>query len=259
MSNLVRACVLLVSILGTINASRADDAAKIFQSKCGGCHTVGGGALVGPDLAPTKNWNEGDLKSAVTRMQKMSGPLSDQEIAQLVTYLKMTPVAASEKAPVAEAPPAVAVAASPPAMPAATGAEATGSASTGEMLFNGKKALANGGMSCIACHSINGAAHGTLGPDLKNIGTKMNEASLLTSCELTPFKVMKAAYSKHPVTHQEAADMAKYLVVLKDKSAVPDDQPIVVYGLAGAAALLAIVALAYRNRNTDVRSKLHRR
>lgn len=46
------------------------------------------GALVGPDLASTRDGKIDDLTAAVKRMEKTAGPLSDSERTDIVNYLK---------------------------------------------------------------------------------------------------------------------------------------------------------------------------
>lgn len=66
----------------------AQDASKLFEEKCAGCHTIGGGELVGPDLAPTAGWNTIELTKSVKSMEKSAGSLSAPEIESLVEYLR---------------------------------------------------------------------------------------------------------------------------------------------------------------------------
>ena len=61
---------------------------KLFEGKCMGCHTVGKGVLVGPDLAGTKSWPDDKLQAAVKGMEKTVGPLTPDEVNNLVDYLK---------------------------------------------------------------------------------------------------------------------------------------------------------------------------
>lgn len=261
MNKLVRVASILMLCASIAPSVMADESSgqKLFQSKCGGCHTVGKGALVGPDLASTRDWKVDDLTAAVKLMEKMAGPLSDSERADIVKYLKnqsptATPAVSIDADKKVAGPEGTTPVESAAEAPKKTVAQ--GDAARGEMLFTGKKAFANGGMSCVACHSTSG--QGTLGPDLKNISDKMNETALTAACEAAPFKVMKAAYAKHPIKKDEAADVASYLVSLKNKPQ-QKEFPLIPYGLAGSALVMITVAIAYRRRNTNVRDKLHRR
>ncbi len=227
-------------------AGGADEGAALFAQKCAGCHTIGRGALVGPDLAKVSSWSAADAESAVKRMQKMAGPLTENEIDNLVGLLKDTKGGDRLKAQSEAA-----------ATPEVTGGEA-GSAQTGRRLFDGRQSFANGGMACIACHTVGGSGS-SMGPDLSGVAAKMGETSLLSACEQTAFKVMKAAYAQHPVTKQEALHLVKYFVSLKDNPETAATPPVTIYGVAGATLLMLVIAWGYRDRNGSARSKLHRR
>lgn len=245
--------ILLLLIWSTVTARSAfgADGAATFKSKCASCHTVGGGNLVGPDLAGVKDWAETDLTSTVQRMQNMAGPLTPDEIKSLVGFLK------SAKPQSASAPPSpeAQTAAKPDAEPK----KEKGSAENGRKLFTGKLSFQNGGMSCISCHSSAGEG-GTVGLDLTHVAVKMPEVALISACESTPFPVMKSAYSKHPVTHQEAVDLAAYFETTKSiEGEKRSANPTWIAGSTIATITLAAIAFGYRKRNSSVRKKLRRR
>lgn len=229
----------------------------LFSSKCSGCHTIGGGKGVGPDLAPTKDWPDDKLKAAVEKMAPMAGGLSPEEVTALVSYLR-NPVEAerkdSEKA-------------GEPAAQAKSNSEESeeielpGSIEEGRLLFLGLQPLENGGMSCISCHQ-GGSAVG-LGPDLSGISSKYKGRALVSACKQAPFKVMQAAYRSHPITESEALNLAKYLDNGEKNKQISETEnykvSIPVMGGGGALAVLAIIALGYRNRNRGIRQKLKRK
>lgn len=246
----------------------SEDGGKLFQAKCASCHSLGKGQLVGPDLINVKDWEVSKLSAAVSRMQSMAGPMSPEEIDSLTNYLKSSnPEAHLEAGAVIQKDSnasnqkdvAATVKGNDLTNPAPSESKepSLGIAEDGEKYFMGEKAFSNGGMSCIACHSSKDS-HGALGPSLDKIGDKMNEAALVTACRLTPYKVMKAAYEKHPLTDQEASDVAKYLVSSESRNRRAES-PFVPYGLGGAALVVLSVALGYHKRNSSVHSKLHRR
>lgn len=246
---------------------------ETFEQKCAGCHTVGGGKLVGPDLEGVKDWDDAKLTSEVKRMQQMAGPLKDEEISSLVRFLKAAPdgIAAAADTTVSSDIAAINdTAASGPQVPAPSQvnkapagesfdlAAAPGSARRGRELFSGQAAFTNGGMSCISCHQTEGEG-GNLGPDLHNIAGKMPATALIAACETTPYKIMKDAYAAHRVTKQEAIDLAKYFEALKGEPESKRAFPVVLAGLSGAFLLVLAIAWGYRNRNRSAREKLQRR
>ncbi|MBX9880169.1 MAG: cytochrome c [Candidatus Obscuribacterales bacterium] len=239
--------VCLCGLWGTVSVRAEEGAqqAQLFGEKCSGCHTVGKGKLVGPDLQNVVNWPTAELTAAVSRMQKMAGPLSDAETKSLVSFLKNVKapelVKKSEEHALAEATTA-----------------APASAEVGKELFTGSKAFVNGGPSCIACHQTEGTG-GTLGPNLTNAFDKFGESALVSACEQTNFKIMKAAYKDHPVTRQEALHLTKYFGSIKGREVKNTDPPINAIGFGGALIYLAGLTLFYRRRKGDARDKLHRR
>ncbi len=252
----------------------ANSGSDLFQSKCAGCHTLGKGALVGPDLAGTKTWDDEKLSGAIKRMEGSVGPLAANETSDLIAFLKNPPsgdaakstdgaqatASDSTKKPAdgAQTTSSEQANAEPAKEAPKDELQALGSALDGEMLFDGRKAFSNGGMSCNACH-VAGDKGAGLGPDLTKISEKMNDAALLAACQQTPFKVMKAAYASHPVTKEEAASLVKYFNSLKGTQSAHEKFPISLCGGAGSLLILLLIAAGYRNRNNGVRKKLHRR
>lgn len=212
--------------------------------------------MVGPDLASAKRLTAEQLDAAMQRMSTTVGGLSAAEIESLKKYILSPPSTAT---PAKEPIPAPSLKSQSADAPLNT---TEGSAVSGKQLFFGSRAFKNGGMACNACHSVN-AEGSMLGPDLSNISTKMSRPALIAACEKTPFKIMKAAYEKKPLLRQEAADIATYLTNVSAESKVKQEEkkPISVelLGAVGAAAVLIVIAIGYRHRNSSVRNKLQRR
>jgi hypothetical protein len=88
----------------------------------------------------------------------------------------------------------------------------------------------------------------------------MSETALVSACENTSFKVMKNAYAKHPITHQEARDLAKFFEATQSgQKSANKYQPTWLAGTAVSVAVLATIGIGYRKRNAPVRKKLRRR
>lgn len=248
--------------------SQTEDGSAIFSQKCTGCHTIGKGKLVGPDLAASREWSSTDLTTAVKRMQQMTGPLQDQEITALVKYLKSSAGSAPPAVPSTGGTPAVAPpdksapstsTSAPAGAPAVIDVTtAPGSAAVGRRLFNGEQPLVNGGLSCIACHQAEGNG-GSIGADLSQIANKMPAPALVAACEATPFKLMKDVYAKHPVTKEEAINLTKYFESIKGNPKRERTVPVGWLGIGGSAAMMAVIAWGYRNRKKGAREKLQRR
>lgn len=241
-------------------AVSAEDGATIFAEKCAGCHTVGKGQLVGPDLITCKEQDVHRVKDSVTRMQSQAGPLTVAEIEALVQFIKAG--GGDDEKPVDPKPdskteePELSV----PNTISAPGTTSTkGDGAAGKRIFMGAQSLTNGGMACAACHAIEGVGSKGLGPDLSSIATKMNEQALIMACEKTPYKVMKNAYKNNPVTHEEAIDLVAFLITQKGPSASSSALNVEVTGAVAAVVLVVAIALGYRKRKGAARDKLQRR
>jgi len=254
-------CLFLTALVTLItgSAASAEDGASIFAAKCAGCHTVGKGQLVGPDLLNSKGKDAAEVKDSVTRMQTQAGPLSSQEVDALVQFIKSGGDGIAEKPATpdtttdAKGPEAAA-----PGTVSGTTAE-KGDAAAGRGIFMGAQSLKNGGMACAACHAVEGVGNKNLGPDLSAIAGKMNEKALLMACEKTPYKVMKNAYKSCPVTHEEAVDLTAFLGTQRGQTASSSALNVEMVGAGAAFILVAAIALGYRHRKGSARDKLQRR
>lgn len=183
-------------------AGAPDTAARSFFSRCTGCHTIGKGALTGPDLTRALTWQPADLRAAILRMQDRTGPLAPTDVDALVLFLKdeqRDARIAREEARIAAQ---FAVELDPP------------SADLGRELFFGREAFKNGGTACVACHHFADEGGGSLGPDLSGVFTRMGRQGLVAATEKPAFKVMGPMYRERPVTRQEALHLVRYLEVM---------------------------------------------
>ena len=222
-----------------------DQSAKLFNQKCSGCHTIGKGTLVGPDLAGVNGWNTVELTASVKRMEKMIGPLTDDEVKGLVDFLKDSSVNDRLKQQEEK-------------VLAPSLSKDSGSAQLGAELFMGSKGFTNGGMACNACHQVNGEG-GTMGPDLTLISDKMGDNALLSACEQASFKVMKAVYRNHQITREEALHLVKYFNEAKHAKEKASEHPVSWFAAIASFIAIALVSFGYRKRNTSVRAKLKKR
>ncbi len=234
----------------------------IFQSTCTGCHTIGHGTLVGPDLQGvttrrTKEWLTNWI-SAPDKMLASKDPtamqllaehnnlpmpnlgLTSNQVASLIAYLDT-----ASAAPPAPAQPQVA--------PAAGGDPVAGKA-----LFTGAQRLQNGGPPCMGCHSvgpIGALGGGVLGPDLTGAYAKYaGDAGLQAFLNSTPTVTMNAVWTRQPLTPLEQANLVAFL-----KQASVSERPadavgqLAVVAAGGAILLLALAQFYWRKRLVAVR------
>ena len=228
--------------------AEGDAAAEAFLTRCSGCHTLGGGAMKGPDLLPATQWEKPVLTAGVKRMEKQVGPLTPEQIDSLVGLLKDVDVkkrlAAERQRSIAQ-------------MAASLDAP---NPKEGQALFFGRQAFSNGGLPCAACHRA-GAQGGTLGPDLTTLKDKMPRLAMMSAFEKANFNVMRAAYADHPVTKQEALHLAGWFEALEAPSETPEQDAawIVPAGVGLAFLLLLGLAAAFHNRGpAGMRARLVR-
>lgn len=238
----------------------ASEGQTLFQSKCSGCHTVGGGNLVGPDLKgvtelrdhawlvswlsnPPKMVASGDptateLLKQFNNIQMPDLGLTSAQIDALLAYLAAP--GGTSGAPVA-------------ALPA-------GDPARGKAFFIGEHRFANGGPPCMACHSIAGIGAlggGQLGPDLTGAYTRLGEAGVTSFVTQPATITMSTVWGQTPLTPQEGADLLAFI----QQASVSQRPANTVFELsllaAGVAVVLLVVAqLVWRKRLRGVRRRM---
>lgn len=226
-----------------------DKQAKLFVSKCTGCHTVGGGDLSGPDLIKASKLPHGELIKAIKRMEERVGPMEEEEIKGHVQFLKSKDVKerihleSERKSRVEQV--------APEEPDETQGAE----------YFHGTKPFSNGGTACIACHLVSGSkgfGGGTLGPSLYKISEKFSKRNLASGIQDPKWKIMRDIYKTHPITKQEAIHLTAYLFSQDDSETKDSGLFFLLAGFGGCLISFGIVAFFYRNRLTGVRKKIRR-
>ena len=247
---------------------------KVFDSSCGGCHSIGKGDLVGPDLKdvastrdpawlarfiadPEKLFSAKD-PDATALLEKYKGVrmpalgLTETQVADVVAYLQSL----SGEAPPTTTEPA-------PTESVLTPAPGEGDAAAGKSLFTGASRLGNGGPPCLSCHTIAGIGRlggGTLGPDLTRSYTKYGgEAGIAGVLETLPFPTMTPLFAGKQLITEERTDLAAFLreaaTAKRDSTAVWE---LLALGGAGVALLVALALLLWPRRALSVRKTLLR-
>ena len=264
--------VAFVLVAGPVGAdAQGGDGQAAFDQLCKGCHTIGGGKLVGPDLQgladrrdlawverfirePDKVIASGDpiakqlVEEYGTQMPTLG--ISDAQLAALVAFLGFE----QREPPPTETTGTETTATEPEPAPA-------GDADRGKLLFEGSKRFEEGGPACLSCHSVAGVGAlggGQLGPDLTGAFAKYGGAKGLQAVlEAVAFPTMAPIFSRRQLTAAERADLAAFL-----KSAADEQRPArqagklvgLSVGVAGVVALLALVI--WRRRLYGVRRSL---
>ena len=202
-------------------ADALNEGKVLFKQRCAACHNIGGGRLVGPDLAGvssrrSKNWLNTFIKSSMSMVKsgdetavalfeefnKMPMPdqvISDSEINAILEYIqsKERPTLSNEKetnfideAKITE------VSTEPDIEKIQLGAN----------LFQGRKRFAHKGPSCFSCHTVNyseGMTGGGLAADLTKVSSRMGSEGIKAILKSLPFPAMKDTYLEHPLTDEE--------------------------------------------------------
>lgn len=243
----------------------AGDGKAIFDSQCISCHTIGGGRLVGPDLAgvadrrdsawilrfilePDQVIAEGDADAAVllAEYNNLAMPnlnLTDAQAEAVLAYITSQSGAGQAQAQPVELPP--------------------GDARRGLSLFTGESNLENDGVACVACHTVGRVSAyggGSLGPDLTHVYGRYGEAGLASSLGGLPFPTMQGVYRDHPLSPQEQSDLLAFFSWSDAQSTeIAADQfatPFWIWGLAGAAALFLVMALFWTRQRRSISETL---
>lgn len=244
---------MCAALPGAANAAGADaeTGKQLFEQKgCPACHTIGKGALVGPDLAGVttrrpREWLEQWIAApdamigkkdptAVSLLQQFHDVpmpnlgLSTSEVDAVIAYLATAASGAAEQP-------------SAPAEP--TSAPVQGNPETGKDLFTGVVRFSNGGPPCMACHSVSGIGAlggGQLGPDLTEVIKLLGgTAGVDAFIGGTPTPTMKAVWSQRPLTAQERANVVSFLA----QAQVTQRPAQAIWQLAGLAALGVVILL----------------
>lgn len=180
------------------NQEVADPAAEYYFYRCAGCHTVGGGKLSGPDLIQAIKWNTEDLRTGIKKMEKNVGPMTDQDIKQMIDFLKDINVSARISRQKEKIEAGLRARLPPPSF------------EKGEQLFKGETTLSNRGPACFSCHRFVNEG-GSLGPDLTDIKSRASSIVLQSAIENSSYKIMRAIYTHHKITTEESLHLAEYL------------------------------------------------
>jgi mono/diheme cytochrome c family protein len=258
--------VVLFSISYSGNGWAQDPGEQVFNTTCFACHTIGGGRLIGPDLAGvhekrSQDWlekfvsssqsmiNAGDAE-AVALFEEYNSLLmpdavaSEEQVRQVLSYIK------SQSS--GDASSTVASAIEPVAPPEPASEE---DILAGQELFQGNLRLENGGPACNACHEVRNDAvigGGILAVELTTVFSRMGGAGVTAILGQAPFPVMQAAYEDRSLTDGEVAALVAFLEYADSEqyNQLPRDYGIGLFasGAVGAGILFFFFGFVWRGR-----------
>jgi mono/diheme cytochrome c family protein len=247
---------------------------QVFQTTCFACHTIGGGRLVGPDLLSvherrSQEWLESFVKSSqsmvddgdadavalfeeFSRIPMPDAPVSEQQIRQVLSYIKSQSLIQTAITGASTSAPAAAE------VPASEEPASEEDIFTGQELFQGKLRLANGGPACNACHEVRNDAvigGGILARELTTVFSRMGGAGVKAILGQAPFPVMQAAYEDQSLTDNEVTALVAFLEYADSEqyNQLPRDYGIGLFlsGVVGASVLFGFFGFVWRGRKKE--------
>jgi len=263
------ALAIFVSIGHSQDGWTQEPGEQIFQTTCFACHTIGGGRLVGPDLAGvhdkrSQEWLErfvassqsmikdGDAEAAAlfeefNRVPMPDSFISEEQIRQVLSYIKSQ--SSSQTADVAP---------SEAEQVPATAPASEQDILIGQDLFQGTIRFVNNGPACNACHEVRNDAvigGGILATELTTVFSRMGGAGVKAILGHAPFPVMQAAYKDQSLTEDEVVALVAFLEYADSEqyNQLPRDYGIGLFvsGSVGAGVLFLLFAVVWRGRKKE--------
>jgi mono/diheme cytochrome c family protein len=249
----------------------AQTPAQDFKQSCSSCHTIGGGRLTGPDLKDVAKRK--DRAWLVRFINDPAGVIASgdpyaKEILAAAGGVPMPPVAGMTRDR------AEALLDLIEAESAKEKSQFAGSAlperplspedaARGRAIFVGTRRLANGGASCIACHTtgdVGWLGGGTLGPDLTRVFERYGDRRRLGAWLTAPATpTMLPTFKEHPLEEEEILGLVAYFrdaATNEEEDTAPRALTFILLGLAGAAGALVVFQRTWKNRFVGVRRRL---
>jgi len=260
----------IVLFMGPVaEGQAAQTGEQAFQSVCAACHSIGGGRVVGPDLAGVNDrrsqaWLEKFVKSSQSmiasgdpdaiaiyeKFNKISMPadlLSDEQIKEVLAYIKVASEAGPSGAGEAQ------VAAKEPEK-----VVTKEDIAHGLNLFQGKIRFENAGPTCISCHDVKNDAvmgGGILAKELTTVFSKLGGTGVRAILSKAPFPVMEAAYKDRALTKTEVFSLVAFLESADEQQAYQQPRDygtgLLISGVIGAFILFGFYSLLWLRRRKD--------
>jgi mono/diheme cytochrome c family protein len=222
----------------------AQDGAELYKRNCAACHSLGGGRLVGPDLAGvTKKADRAWLSRFIRNSAEMikSGDAAAVAIGKEYNNLLMPPFTGSdgELSAIIDYIDSKGGSARTATVDTFLNSATAENVARGRALFSGTIAFHNAGVSCITCHSVHdaGGMGGSLSKSLNLSYVMLTGQGIKALLQAPPFPAMTDSYKSHALTDPEVYDLAAYLKSISGQmvrgEATPAWSPFLVLGVSG--------------------------
>lgn len=264
-----RFVVVAFIVLGTFPLGvRGQESPAYFKQNCYSCHTIGGGRLVGPDLKGVTTRQDRDwLVRFILNPQGMidRGDPYAKQILEEARGVVMPPVAgltrdrANRLLDLIEAESALEKSQFE-GVKFSDRPFTSDDVELGRRLFIGIEKFANGGPSCISCHTVRGLTllgGGRLGVDLTKVSERIGGRKPLSAWLVSPATItMQPVFREHPLDAEEILPLVAYFEDAAKQ--VGDDDSVApltffLMGLGGMVLVLGLFDVLWKNRFRAVR------
>jgi mono/diheme cytochrome c family protein len=253
----------------------SEETIEYFRLNCASCHTIGGGALVGPDLKGVLERAERDW--LIEFVLDPSGVIDSGDpyalkLLQEARGVPMQPIAGITRDRAEKLLDLIAVESAKEkslfaGLQLSDRALTAADVALGRALFTGETSLANGAPACVSCHSaadLGGFGGGRLGPDLTAAYSRLEGRKALGAwLAAPPSPVMQPLFADRPLVNDADNEEVLAMVAFLEecaRSGEPESPPLtvefVLAGLGGAAALMVVLDVFWRRRFRAVRRPL---
>jgi mono/diheme cytochrome c family protein len=262
--------LLLVAVTASSGTMIGQSVEDDFAINCSSCHTIGGGPLLGPDLKglserQSREWLVDWMMDPLGVL--LGGDPYAVELQRASRGAVMPPTPDMDEARANQLLDFIdAQSQLEPSLPEGAEAEqplGPEEAAQGRELFVGELLPKNGAPACIACHTVSSLGSlggGRLGPDLtRAYGRLGGREGLIPWLSAVPSATMRPIFQEYPLEEDEVIALVAFLKEETENDG-PENQAAVVnfllFGMAGAAVLLAAFDRIWNRRFTSVRKLL---
>ncbi len=260
--------MMLVSLQIPVAASAVNQTSSegeaLFNQRCVACHSIGGGVIVGPDLAGVMERRNrawvAEFIRAPDQMLISGDPIATELLGEF-NNLPMPNLALSAD----QVESLLAFFESGASVIQTSGPLPAGDANRGQSIFVSGYALENNGTPCISCHSVGAVGAfggGILGPDLTHVFQRYGETGLASAMQNIAFPTMQGIYANKPLTNQEVADLLSFFT---NANAIGGENTALSFtpifwgaGVFGAVLLFGVMAIFWPRQRQSLSDRLRK-